>query len=732
MTSFLFKDLVFDPVVPAPFVLLLALVLGGLTVWSHGRTSTLLPLGKRASLTALRLAGVALVLLILLQPSRIENIPLESRDKVTLVAIDSSRSMNQTDAGKLKRFDAARELIWDAGLASRAPASAADDVRLFEFAENASPVTQPLAGLKADGRTTAFHTSITTMLDSLAPGEAGRALFLLTDGHDLELVNPAKTALAARSRGVPIYAVAFGGDAIVRDVSVRMTSFEPFSYTRQNIRLTAMIRPLGCPYETLNVTLLREGKPVQTRPVVVHEEEQVPIQFDVTEPSAGQFEYEIRVAPLPGEVDTSNNSATTYVNVIDKRIRVLVLEGQPYWDTTFLQRSLRRDEKLDVDCVVSYAKDRLRVIRTGESPDPFKMPDTPEEWRRYDLVFLGKAIDSMLTADQLDALEDYVDKDGGVVVFTRADAFSGKVNDALQPVKWGGLARRLSSVKVARDGGGVPPFKVLADAATSEPGLLPDVLGVSDAGDRKPLAATMAELDDAPVFPAMVHRRYGTGQVLSVGVDGLWRWAFNAKTDGANTVFDRFWDQTVLWLLAGSDFMPQSRFTFRADTANVLLGEEIHFRLAAREKPGAPPSVPVRVESNGKEIAALTFAASDPRDPKRFTANFLPGQTGHYSAEARLPDGSAQTIRFVVYNDNLEETDVAADPAWLRRLCEASGGRLLKPEEFAPTLKSLKAAPVEPSLRTCKITLWDRAWLFWTIGALFGADWYLRRKWGLC
>lgn len=722
--------MILDPLVPVPLVLLLALGLAVMTIWSYGRTAGNLPLWKRLLLLALRLSGIALVLLILLQPSSIENIPLPAHDRVTLVAVDSSRSMNTADAGKLTRFDAARELIWDAGLASRANGGAAADVRLFEFAGNASPITGPLADLKADGRTTEINTSVMTMLDSLGPGQSARGLFLLTDGHDFEMVNPEKTALEARTRQTPIYAVTLGGDTTVRNVSVRMGSFEPFYYAKQTIRLTGLIRPLGCPYETLEATLLREGKPVQTKPVVVHEEQELPVQFDVTEATPGQYEYEIRVAPVPGQVSTANNSAVTYVNVIDKRVRVLVLEGEPYWDTTFLQRSLRRDDRLDVDCVISYARKHLRLIQSGSDTDKFKLPATVDDWRRYDLVFLGKGINSILSSSQIDALEEYVDQ-GGVLVFTRGDALAGNLDKEMQPVAWGNLARRSSTVRVARDGGGVPPFEILAEAASQDPGQMPQILGVSAATDRKPLAATMAELDDAPVLPAMVQRRYGSGQVLSVGVDGLWRWAFNAKTEAGNTVFDRFWDQTVLWLIAGSDLMPQSRFTLRADTANVLLGEKIHFHVARRDQHDALTPVPVKITADGKELATVTCEQQS-GDDKRLSADYLPEQPGRYSAQARLPDGTTQTVRFIAYEDNLEETNVAADPDYLRRLCEASGGRALRPEELAPTLKSLEATPDEPSFRTRKISLWDRAWYFWLIGGLFGADWYLRRKWGLC
>jgi hypothetical protein len=78
-------------------------------------------------------------------------------------------------------------------------------------------------------------------------------------------------------------------------------------------------------------------------------------------------------------------------------------------------------------------------------------------------------------------------------------------------------------------------------------------------------------------LPGIIHRRFGSGQVLSVGVEGLWRWAFNARVDGPNTVFDRFWDQLTLWLMAGRDFVPAQQYALRASTAIVPLGRRFTF-----------------------------------------------------------------------------------------------------------------------------------------------------------
>ena len=124
-----------------------------------------------------------------------------------------------------------------------------------------------------------------------------------------------------------------------------------------------MLRLIGCEFEDIQVQLLRQNQVVQTQKVNADENQQLPVQFEVTEKEVGQYEYEIRALPLEGEVDKDNNSAITYLNVIDQQIQVLVLEGSPYWDTTFLQRSLMRNDKIELDSIIQYAPKKARLIR---------------------------------------------------------------------------------------------------------------------------------------------------------------------------------------------------------------------------------------------------------------------------------------------------------------------------------------------------------------------------------
>ena len=731
------SELVFDPVLPAPLIVLLGVLLLALTVRIYWRVGSSVGLWRNLALLLFRLAGIALVLALLFRPSHRELLPPPTKDRVMLIGLDTSLSMKQHDAGGASRFDAVKNLLQTAGAVTAGGMFSDPRLRLFEFSDDARPIQKSILNLVPTGKTTLFHKSVGTMLGAPAGDEAGNAVILLTDGHDFEMVNPVKTGLAAHNRQAPIYAVAFGKQGKVRDVAVRITGFQPYCYVKQKAHINAMLRLVGCELEDLTVQLLRQGEVVQTRHVNAQQLQELPVDFEVTEPAVGQYEYEIHVQPLANEVDTDNNSAITYLNVIDQQVRVLLLEGDPYWDTTFLQRSLMRNDKFDVDALIRYGPNRVRAIRKTPGTGELRLPETLDQLAAYDVVILGRAVDSLALSGgpaNFTALLDSVVKNrGGTVIFSRGRAFQNSSAEGLDPVLWSDKSRDHVHLDATAEGRGLSPFRVLnSDAGGLD--ALPDLVDERIPGQMQPLTSTFAVAsgrDDATPQPAIVHRRYGQGQVISIGVDGLWRWSLNAKVEGANSPFDRFWDQMVLWLLAGRDFIPNRQFSFRPSSANILLGEKVYFRLVLRQPDPKIKSVPVSIYYGDAEAGRTTFAPA-PASTGRLTAEFLPERTGRYRAVVNLPDGTTQESRFIVFTENLEETEVATDTLYLQRLCEASGGRLLQPNELPKLLSELSNEKADQTPKVLLRPAWNEAWVFYLAGLLFGLDWFLRRRWGLC
>jgi len=726
--------MVLDPILPGPLVALLAGVLLLFTVRVYLKVGA--GVGRRRNwlLLLFRAAGLVLVALLLLQPSRPEPLPPPARERVTLIGVDTSLSMKQRDVERATRLDAAKNALLNAGVVGRNGVPEDPRLRFFEFSADAQPLVKSILDLTPKGPTTRLNQSVLTMLNTLAGSEDANALLLLTDGHDFELVNPVKTGAAARARQAPIYAVPLGKQGKVRDVSVRITGFQPYCYVKQKARVAAALRLIGCEFEDLTVQLLRHGQVVQTKRLNAGELQELPVDFEVAEPAVGQYEYEVRVPPLEQEVDTANNSAITYLNVIDQQVHVLVLEGDPYWDTTFLRRSLMRNDKFDLDALVRYGRDRRRAIRKTESAGPLRAPETLEQFSHYDLIFLGRLVDQVLSAPQLALLDQYVKECSGTVVFGRGSAFgNAAAASQLEPVLWADKANGRVRLDATAEGRNLSAFRALNDGAV---GLdtLPDLLSGHKAAVTKPLTSTLAlaaNREDGAAAPAIVHRRYGTGQVLSVGVEGLWRWGLNAQADGLNTPFDRFWDQMILWLLAGRDFIPSRQFSFRPNSANLLLGEKVYFHVTMRQADPKVKAVPLTLYLGEAEVGRVNLTAAAAAGA-RLSGEFLPERVGRYRAVAQFPDGTSQESRFIVFNENLEETEVATDVVGLRRLCESSGGRLVEPGDLARLLKELNSEQNQAAPKTRLCPVWNQAWVFYLAGLLFGLDWFLRRRWGLC
>jgi len=142
-------------------------------------------------------------------------------------------------------------------------------------------------------------------------------------------------------------------------------------------------------------------------------------------------------------------------------------------------------------------------------------------------------------------------------------------------------------------------------------------------------------------------------------------------------------------------------------------------------------AVPVTIYDGDAEAGAATLAPA-PTSTGRLTAEFLPERVGRYRAVVKLPDGTTQESRFIVFTENLEETEVATDAGYLRQLCEASGGRLLDPTELPALLKQLRDEKADQTPKILLQPAWDEAWVFYLAGLFFGLDWFLRRRWGLC
>ena len=722
-----------DPMLPIPLLIVVGLALTALTLKVYLRERASIGLTRCSCLILFRLLGTAGLFLILLNPQRQISEPPEQLNKKVVVAIDSSASMAHTDNDATSRLDEALEIIHRSGLVTHKTPSL-PGLNFFAFEESAYPLShQALADLPATGDDTRIHRSLTSILQSAGKGEALAGVILLSDGHDFEFVNPARTALEARNRNCPIYAIPIGSDKPIRDAALRIASYQPYVFAGQYARIDAALRLIGCEYEDFTLSLYREGKLIDERKIAVGDELQRLESFQVNEDEPGQYAYELRLSSVRNEVTLENNSAITFLNVSNKKISLLILEGSPYWDTNFTQRTLWANDKFNIDAAVAIAPGKLQILRKDPTLGELQLPKTEYEFDAYDCVLLGKHVERILSKDAQAALVSYVQDLGGNVITIRGNPCSKEDSklQAIAPVNWGATETGFADIEIGRSGRALAPFELLNLHAGQKE--LRPLLSI-ERNEPRELATVLAQTrvaNAAEPEPTMVHRRAGRGQVLAIASTGLWRTGFHAHLLSDTSLFDRFWDNLILWIIAGRNTQSNEDYSVFLNTANLSLGQALHIRMTAGKPESLPAGVPIEIfDADGTEPIHRTVLASGDI-ASRLTASFTPEQPGIYRAEVPLPDGAIKTLRFAVYREDRESTEVSVDRQYLERIANMSGGGLITEDTLYPLVEELlRAADSEPRIHN--EPAWSIAALAWLLAICFAIDWLSRRRWGLC
>jgi hypothetical protein len=227
-------------------------------------------------------------------------------------------------------------------------------------------------------------------------------------------------------------------------------------------------------------------------------------------------------------------------------------------------------------------------------------------------------------------------------------------------------------------------------------------------------------------------QRYGEGRSMVFTGEASWRWRMLLPSSDRS--YDTFWRQAVRWLA-----LPSTDPVAITLPAGGSPGDTLPVRVAVRSGafvPQTDAAVDVRVTSPDGHVDALRAAAvRDEQDGNGgYVARFRPDSPGVYrmSVEARRGStvlGSASAAMLVGGADP-EMTDPRLNHQVLQRLALASGGRVVGPGDGSVILEGLRTGLPAARLAVTH-DLWHNGWSFAAIMMLLGAEWLLRRRWGL-
>jgi hypothetical protein len=727
----------FSPIGPWPVVVLAALVVMVLTVWAYQRRLRGTTGHWRWFALGLRLAAVLVCVLGSLRPS----IVLQEKKKqpaALVFLIDDSTSMKITDEVRgQSRWGMALKTLAQARTVAQGLGQGLD-VRFYRF-DNAIREQQPEDASDPDGRETALGAALVEAVRR-QEGKRVASVVVLSDGANNAGIPPLIAARRLRGQDVPVVTVGFGSEnagAASRDIAVRDLVTSPTVFVKNQLQVRGTLVVRGFANQSLDVEMDVEGQtpPVATQRVKAPEgTEVIPIPVMRYIPQTpGEKKITLRVKPREGELIRTNNEIGTYVTVLSGGLNVLYLQGGGAgWEYKYLFRALAASPDIQAEFR------QIRIPATEARPEIGDVEFVPG---RYNVYILGDLPANYLTRVQQRLLTNAVEKGAGLIMLGGHSSFGAGGWASTDLARVLPVQIRPGDGQIEPDGGirfvpnirGLESYLFQVGANRTESlriwDTLPPITGTNQFGEPKVGAILLAQSPER--YPLMIGAEAGKGRAIAFGGE-TWVWA--RASDEGRMAHRKFWRQVIFWLAHRED-KGENQIKLALDQRRIAVGQKLELTVTARDAKNAPITgvqyeTKVEREGSGKGDPVDLYTQGD----EAKGLHFATGPPGEYTVTVVARKGGKDlgrdSARFLIYQDDREMENPAADLALLRQISEMTGGESLPPEQLPKYLRSLKSTIFTEYVSQTEHRIWDN-WPFLLIfTALLTLEWFLRKQHG--
>jgi hypothetical protein len=775
--------------------------------------------GRLVLLTALRLAVIALLVVIAVNPQeRIRQMAFRP-SRVAILA-DTSLSMrfpeksandSNSPATQRNRADAVRALLadspllaelqkqhnvriytFDSGLASppavalpaqaegtatEAPRPAESRKEKSETKDAGSNTAQSKTGpspvdwneiLRPRGLETRLGEAVIQAVQQLG-GRTLSGIVVISDGDSNAGIDPSTAQEIAKGAGARLMTVGVGGTEPPVNLQVASIQAPSDVHVGDPYEFSAFIQGYGLAGKTATVELLSrpEGdektppKVIESRDVRVREDgAPIEVRFRQTPTVAGGVELFVRARPPAGvrELSEDDNERRKTVNVIDRKLHVLLVASGPMRDYRFLHTMLHRNSSIDVDIwLQTVSPSAIGQVSQESKRLLIEFPRTAAELFDYDVVVAFDPDWTRIPPEGRKNLMNWVGEHAGGLIVVAGDIYTqqlAQTNDDqlkellnLYPVNLSASIGDLSldarseqpwPVALTREGSAAG-FLQLADNSPdieSQWKEFPGVYRCYPTAGSKSGATIYANFGDPRVQNAQgqpilfAAQFYGSGRTLYLGSPEMWRLR---AVDEA--FYDRFWTKVIREVGQGRLKRGTARGLLLLERSQYALGQTIRIRanlLDAQLKSLDVESVEINVfDPHGAPLMTPRSLQRDHDKAGQYWADFRAAVPGTYRVLVRPEPADEKqnlTTKIDVVLPNLESDNPRQNAKLLTDLARETGGRYLPIERAAVELPGLlpdrgERFAVDEQLRA----LWDHEWVLYLLVGLLGFEWVIRK-----
>ncbi|MDB5174662.1 MAG: hypothetical protein JWN51_3435, partial [Phycisphaerales bacterium] len=737
---------------------------------------------RMLALLALRVVALALLVPMLFEPV-LRYVSHRNPERPILFLVDTSGSMSFPD---VQNGPTRIQSVWQTLSPELDRIKTHFVPRYYTFATGFQELknADELSKVAADGKSTDITLGINKTVGSVARDDA--AIVLITDGIDNTSPDVAE---AVRNSRYPIHTLRVGSEQtasanLVNIAVADVEASEDFVVNHESM-VKATIKSTALPNRVVDVKMAEvddKGKSVGTlvtqKLILQPAPDGQPVSMPYKPATVGVHRVAVWVDPVPGERSVVDNRQEFQGLAIDPRMKVLYIEGRARPEYRELTRTLSRDPNIEVATLLRVQKDRFSASGTADGA-PFKgMPQSLEEWKKFDVIILGDLDASFLPKAKQEAIEQTV-LNGGALLMIGGQNSLGPGGYRGTPIEKA-LPVSVGPVNSPQEKSEFVP-RLTAEGAT-HPAMegLPDFFGTEDKPGTKQLPKLRGNVvvsgakGGAQVL--LIHRdrpgpdgkpqivlavqRYGKGRSAAFTADTTYLWTLQMYAMGQDSPYNRLWGQLVRWL-AGADVRNRQKGAGLEALLNksvYQLGESVRLRALVRDEHG---------DATRYAQVTVNLTKAGGKDTQTFSLNPVESHAGMYDLIIPHPgqgewtaDLSAtkdnkplgkQSLKFTVIPPADEMLKLAANPRLLASTADVTHGTHRDLAGLPQLLDELIRADKTPTDRETSVNLSNylRAALTFTghqpswqkhtdlpmqaafVVLILAAEWTLRRRWQL-
>lgn len=640
------------------------------------------------SLAVLRFFSV-LIISLLLMSFLLKRSINQTEKPLIIIALDNSASViSGKDSSEIKNEFTKRINQLNNSLSEKY------NVQALLFGNKVSPNTVPDFNDK--------ETDFSQLLNEIDNNYSNQNIGALVIGSD-GIINKGMSPIGLSEKfKFPIYTIALGDTTLKKDLLLQKVNHNQVVYLGNKFPVEVVVQSLKLKGKETVVTISKDGVKKTSQNIKITNDNSIQtINFVLEAEKPGVQKYNITVAPLEEETNTTNNSQNFILDVIDTREKILILASAPHPDVAAIKESVESGQSYEVE--TSYAE--------------FNKPLKP-----YSLVILHNI---QLTNNRL-AVELANNNQPYLVIIP-------KQNDNLQ-----GLKISISNSKLNETEAVLNKNFTLFNLSDELKRFIKDLPAVNCYFGNYSISASAHALlyqkigfveTENPLILFNENNGLKTGVIVG---DGIWRWKLRDYADHSNhNLFNELILKTIQYLSVKAD-----KSFFRLTTKKIITEND-------------PIEFSAEVYNQGYQLITepdVTIVLTDENE-KQFTYT-MSKTTNSYFVEAGLfPAGEYKYKSTIKVNNQVfsqsgtitvkaivaENINTVANHTLLFQLAQNTGGKLFSKNELDKLEKELLNNEfIKPVTYTQKQLndLIDLKWIFFLILGLLSLEWFLRKRGG--